>query len=442
MHKTLVELIDELEGVSQAVADTFGSDEPLSTVHANWSFPGLTGTELMGLALSIVDLINDRGADVGDLVNEEGVSSYIKRLKFLRSHTIPNMWGNASQGVSAYVFTLDGLRRLLERALPSTAQQDLANALRTATRQMRAMEARISDLTERSNDLEGMVARIEKAHNAADQLPTDLQALKEARREVDKLLRGSETDRAHILAARENSDEMIAAFTSYSEEAKAVLSKCDTAYASATSQGLAGAFADRSHKLDISMWVWVAGLVLSLVVGGIFGSIQLGKLGDTLASGNSSQVALGFHLVLSLISIGAPVWFAWLSTKQIGQRFRISEDYAFKASISKAYEGYRREAARIDADLEAQLLSSALARLDEQPLRLVATASYGSPWHELVSSDLVRDAVKSVPDFASSVAKLAREALEGVRPKKIPEAANSSIVQVANAAEPTEASKV
>ena len=442
MHKTLVELIDELEGVSQAVADTFGSDEPLSTVHANWSFPGLTGTELMGLALSIVDLINDRGADVGDLVNEEGVSSYIKRLKFLRSHTIPNMWGNASQGVSAYVFTLDGLRRLLERALPSTAQQDLANALRTATRQMRAMEARISDLTERSNDLEGMVARIEKAHNAADQLPTDLQALKEARREVDKLLRGSETDRAHILAARENSDEMIAAFTSYSEQAKAVLSKCDTAYASATSQGLAGAFADRSHKLDISMWVWVAGLVLSLVVGGIFGSIQLGKLGDTLASGDSSQVALGFHLVLSLISIGAPVWFAWLSTKQIGQRFRISEDYAFKASISKAYEGYRREAARIDADLEAQLLSSALARLDEQPLRLVETASYGSPWHELVSSDLVRDAVKSVPDFASSVAKLAREALEGVRPKKIPEAANSSIVQVANAAEPTEASKV
>ena len=190
------------------------------------------------------------------------------------------------------------------------------------------------------------------------------------------------------------------------------------------------------------MWVWVAGLVLSLVVGGIFGSIQLGKLGDTLASGDSSQVALGFHLVLSLISIGAPVWFAWLSTKQIGQRFRISEDYAFKASISKAYEGYRREAARIDADLEAQLLSSALARLDEQPLRLVETASYGSPWHELVSSDLVRDAVKSVPDFASSVAKLAREALEGVRPKKIPEAANASIVQVAGAAEQNEASKV
>jgi hypothetical protein len=53
-------------------------------------------------------------------------------------------------------------------------------------------------------------------------------------------------------------------------------------------------------------------------------------------------------VVLSLLSIGAPIWLAWQATKQIGQRFRLSEDYAFKASISRAYEGFRREAARID----------------------------------------------------------------------------------------------
>ncbi|MFX8523854.1 hypothetical protein ABTM10_20480, partial [Acinetobacter baumannii] len=76
--------------------------------------------------------------------------------------------------------------------------------------------------------------------------------------------------------------------------------------------------------------------------------------------------------------------------KQIGQRFRLAEDYAFKASISRAYEGFRREAARFDKDMEARLLASALTRLDELPLRLVEPTSHGSPWHELATSDTVK----------------------------------------------------
>lgn len=115
-----------------------------------------------------------------------------------------------------------------------------------------------------------------------------------------------------------------------------------------------------------------------------------------------------------MLSVGAPIWFAWLSTKQIGQRFRLSEDYAFKASISKAYEGYRREAHRIDPALESQLLRSALSRLDEQPLRLVESASYGSPWHELMSSVAVKEAMKSIPGFATQITQIAKSAL--VRP--------------------------
>jgi hypothetical protein len=140
---------------------------------------------------------------------------------------------------------------------------------------------------------------------------------------------------------------------------------------------------------------------------------------------------LALNMLLSLLSIGAPVWFAWLSTKQIGQRFRISEDYAFKASISRAYEGYRREAARIDPDLEAQLLGSALARLDEQPLRLVESASYGSPWHELLASDLIKDAARSVPGFVDRVTKIAGESLDRVKPKRAnTPAANTEIKPV------------
>ncbi len=53
--------------------------------------------------------------------------------------------------------------------------------------------------------------------------------------------------------------------------------------------------------------------------------------------------------------------------------------------MAKAYEGYRKEAARIDPQFEARLFGSALTRLDEAPLRLVEIGSHGSPgqWRSL-----------------------------------------------------------
>lgn len=182
--------------------------------------------------------------------------------------------------------------------------------------------------------------------------------------------------------------------------------------------GLAAAFAERSAALSKSMWFWVAGLVVALVAGSYFGSAQLHTLSELFKQPNVTTSVVILNLMLSLLSVGAPVWFAWLATKQIGQRFRLAEDYAFKASISRAYEGFRREAARVDKDMEARLLASALTRLDELPLRLVETDSHGSPWHELASSDLVKDAMRAVPGFAGQVKELAAKAMNAVKPFK------------------------
>lgn len=166
------------------------------------------------------------------------------------------------------------------------------------------------------------------------------------------------------------------------------------------------------------MWIWVVGLVVALVAGSYFGSSQLHTLSELFRQPDVTSSVVILNLILSLLSVGAPVWFGWLATKQIGQRFRLAEDYAFKASISRAYEGFRREAARVDKDMEARLLASALTRLDELPLRLVEPDSHGSPWHELASSDLVKDAMRAVPGFAGQVKELAASAMKAVSPSK------------------------
>lgn len=127
----------------------------------------------------------------------------------------------------------------------------------------------------------------------------------------------------------------------------------------------------------------MAGLIGSLAIGAWLGSHRISLIQSLIES--DAPVSLVFvNLLLAVVSIAAPVWFAWIATKQIGHRFRLSEDYAFKASVARAYEGYRREAAKPDESFAKRLFASALDRLEEPPLRFVEQETHGSPWHELL----------------------------------------------------------
>lgn len=425
MHPILTVINDELIQLATALRSVVPNNEPLSNAHGVWNNPGITREELATEVEKIEALIAERGVD--QLATGEAlIADYQRRLAFLRTSTIPQIWsGNGGQAVSVLLITLKSLQTALENALPENQTQakeialqlsnDIASAKLAATR-LRSLEARLASLEPRSNTLDEMVSRIEKAHTAADQLPVDLEALREARDTIGKLLAEVALDRDKVggFFAAANTDKV--SLTERVKEAEDIVARCSAAYAASTSHGLAAAFTERSSALGKSMWVWVGGLVIALGLGSLIGSTQLRNFSEAIRQPDSNSTVVAINLVLSLLSVGASVWFAWLATKQIGQRFRLAEDYAFKASVSRAYEGYRREAANIDEAFVSRLFSSALSRLDEQPLRLVETATHGSPWHELASSELVRKAAESVPEFAASVTQLAKDGLAALRP--------------------------
>jgi hypothetical protein len=430
MHPTLELIKNELVQIAANVKSNVPSNEPFNVAHVNWSFPGITRDELAQIATSLVELIEQRGSDELK-TNETLLADYVRRLSFLRSNTIQQLWGgNALGAVSAYVITLSSLRNVLEAAIETdnvkieAERIGAVKRLKHILKSLRAIEVRISDVDSRSTQLNEMVARIEDAHEAADQLPTDLESLKELRTSLEGLLIDANADRNAISAKVSDINKIREQLDKSNIEATAILERCDAAYRATTSEGLASAFSVRSKKLNTSMWIWVGGLVTALLLGAIIGSHQLHNLSETI-NAQSSQAAqntgtIWIDLLLSLLSVGAPVWFAWISTKQIGQRFRLAEDYGYKASISTAYEGYRREAALLDPAFQARLFASALARLDEIPLRLVETDTHGSPWHELASSDLVRQAIDTVPGFVDRVTGLAKQAIPSASQDKIP----------------------
>ena len=205
------------------------------------------------------------------------------------------------------------------------------------------MESNLNGLEPRTASLVEIVARIEQAYNAADQLPTDLESLAEAREKIDELVRDATQDQHRVFDIRKSADKLDKQLNQNAEEARAVLDRCESAYSAATSVGLAAAFSERSNALSKSMWFWIGGLILALAAGSYFGSIQLRALSEIFTIPDASGTVIVLNAILSFLSIGAPIWFAWLATKQIGQRFRLAEDYAFKAAVSRAYEGFRRE---------------------------------------------------------------------------------------------------
>lgn len=281
---------------------------------------------------------------------------------------------------------------------------------------LRSVEARLRDLEPRTKDIASKIADIESAHEAADQLPTDLAELNERRVELAELIEEARalakqvgedaeivaTSRASLLADIDSADNRISTMFA---SADALLSKSEHALRGATAVGLSKAFEARKNALSKAGVFWTIGLALALCAAVGIGWERFGSLKEVL-TGNKPTVVVVVNALLALIGIGAPVWFAWLSTKQLGMTFRLAEDYAFKASVAQAYEGYRTEAVEIDESLKARLFSAALDRFEEAPIRLVDPTYHGSPLQEAMSNSGFRNSIDFSPTIGQKVSAL------------------------------------
>lgn len=378
--------------------------------HGNWQFPVISQDDLVEQTESLVEFIDNHREDFDIEEYGEDIKELSERLDFLLSQVVPQL-GGQTQAIPNYYLGLQQIKEILISILPPLQVNRLSRHVTSQKARIRSIESRLNEVEPRADDLERKIERIEAAHDAADQLPATLEDLEEAKDKISKALSKAQTEETNISTISGVVEKLKITIEETSEDAKKTLQKCESALRSSTSVGLAAAFYERSAELKSSIRIWLIALVASLIGAIYLGYLQLGRLATLIEHPDAPTAIIVMNLLTSMVSIGACIWLAWLSTKQIGHRFRLSEDYAFKASISRAYEGYRSEAARIDQDLEVQLLASALSRLDELPLRLVETSTHGSPWSELLNSESVKSAMKTVPNFVESVKSLAIEHL-------------------------------
>ena len=415
MDETLELVCDALEDLSDFVASQNSEQRNLVTF-LGWHSPAITPEELSNIPRSLAAQI--RKAEISEITEDlkESLETVPDKLALVKAHTVPQFWGgNSPQSIPAYMTTIQWISSLIQPLLYWESFQDPKAMPPMLAKKLRSVKKQLSDISIDKDELLSQIKLIQDATETAETLPADLISLKEARKKVSDLSSESIKDSSKISDLKDRSLAHEEQINSKIEQADKLINQCEEAYRVTTTKGLAGAFEERANKLSTSMWVWVIGLLTALSGGAYIGAERLELLTKSMSAESPDLGIIAMQFFLSALSLGAPLWFAWLSTKQIGQRFKLAEDYAFKASVAKAYEGYRKEAARIDEAFEARLFSTALTRVEEAPLRLVEDNSHGSPWHELVSSPEFREAIDNIPEFRDKFIELAKKGMDSIK---------------------------
>jgi len=396
LAKNLATMEERISALSQA---TKFSD--------NWSWQGLPldKTDLGYMARVIqerIQAVDWKGNDDA----ESAFSDLAAKVEWVNQNLIPNLWSGpqASDMLLGFLSSLD--MRVSSFVTPDQIRSALSLPA-SLKKYVSAANLRLEAATKSIDGIEAKVNAINSAYDAAERLPATQADLAEAMAKVDRA--ATEAERLNVKSSTTSTavDELKAKLEATDREAQSTLEKVRQAYRAATSQGLAQAFSDKSRELNRSMLIWVLILLGALVVAGLLAQQRFPEILAAVTGKPDWGVVL-LNLVLGALSVAPAVWVAWVATKQIGQRFRLAEDYAYKAALSTAYEGYRSEASKLDPLFGAQLFATALGRLDELPLRLVERDAHGSPWHELVSSQEFKEAVEKFPSLKTRIAAIFR----------------------------------
>ncbi|HBU6575218.1 TPA: hypothetical protein MC588_004733 [Citrobacter amalonaticus] len=411
MNEKLTELKEKLDNLHTTLNDLVFPVENFIDL-GPYTFPFLHKEDIVELPKTLSDRINQMQEFSPSSDDIAVIDALIYTLDQSQQNINHINNGNAAvqqTAIPSYFISMLYISHRINELFSFERLKDRSLLPKHILRRLELYNSNISAIEIQTGNVEEKIKTINEAYDAAENLPTTVKMLRETNdevknvhnsavehcRDINVMLKETEENskiveeaKQEILALKENATEDAKNYLqSLCEEAQGYINKCEEAFRTTTSKGLAGAFQDKAEKLNLSIRWWVGGLIGALVAGAAVGYTRLHALEAYLSNPDSSGIKLTIQLLLSILSVGAPLWFAWLATKQIGQRFRLAEDYEFKASVSKAYEGYRREAVQLDSDFTQRLFGNALSRLEEPPLRFVEETTHSSPIMEMLSSE-------------------------------------------------------
>lgn len=209
--------------------------------------------------------------------------------------------------------------------------------------------------------------------------------IQQHRTTINGLVAAFTTLKNELEANKDTQLQLFTVFESYREQVNQLLGD-------ANRTGMAASFTARHAALRDPMRAWAAVFIGAIIGLSILGLVYIEPL---IAAANWEQIPAKLALTAPLI------WLGWFAVKQYGYTTRLREDYAYKEASAKSFEGYKREAGQVDAEMLKRLLETAIENLGQNPIRIYdGHDNHGSPIQELLekatTDDRWLDVVKSL----------------------------------------------
>lgn len=362
-----------------------------------WQGAPFTATDLAAMSRQIAQDIEVIDWTKAPVLASSRFADLATRVDKARTSILPSLNGGY-MSLDAIMNTLVGVELLVRGFISDDVVQATLKPASALGRRVKLANEQLDSALAKIDGLEKTTERIIRAAEAAEKLDITTSELDQAIKFVsatkEAVLKSQLTAEAAVSEANTSS----ATLRMHEKSADSIMKKINLAYGAATTFGLAKSFDDKAKELNNSMGVWVVVLIGALFLGVLVGQDRFPQLMKAL-EGKPDWGTVVMYMTISTLSLGPGVWLAWIATKQIGQRFRLAEDYGYKASLAKAYEGYRNEAESLDPIFTAQLFAIALGRLEELPLRTIAKDVAGSPLNDLLQSREFKEQMEQLPGF-------------------------------------------
>lgn len=391
--------IEKLIIALDSLGDLFRRNPNQTQLIFNTKFVPLSYADLSLIPLNIIDKLKKVNSELINQKEEEllillvgKIEIFINRLSALGQANTQLIGGNFLALMQFTETIVDSL------VSPDWETIDESMLPKNLIKRIKQEERSLNKFIEDKEGFSEKISAINKAAPFVDTLSEKLGDINALEEEIRGYKKVSIELQNEISNKKDEAEKLTEGIREFETEIQQIIDKANRAYKISTTNGLAGEFDKSAKSLKKSIVFWLLGLLAALCLGICIGHERFAAVNSALKTPGFSSSHIWILIFLAVLSLGAPIWFAWLATKQINQRFKLAEDYAFKATISKAYEGYRSEAIRINPDMEARLFASALSRLDEQPLRFVDKDNHGSPWQELLNNPAIMKLLKEKPD--------------------------------------------
>jgi len=254
---------------------------------------------------------------------------------------------------------------------------ELVEAIEKSLKDAEASKSAAAEAVSQANEAKSAAttdsAEVKRLHEQATAL---LEKAKTHQQEILTLLEQSKTHTtktAEIARIADEKEQRVSEYEGRLEELEkeyeSTKAKIDTLIPGATSAGLAKAFNMRkaalAPTLKWSKWIFVASVL------GFLGFGLWGLLGADIRTWDEFIV---FSLERSPIILGL-ILLEEFSRRLFNNTLKLEEDYAYKETLSMAFDGYQKAMSTVDAadkeTLSHKLSSNVLSVLGERPGRLL-----------------------------------------------------------------------